>query len=61
MNIGSFRLPFSKKTQNVMHQDLEASETISNFLLSHIPIKLIYQLFSFVSEQIVLQVMHLVH
>ena len=22
-----------------MHQDLEASETISNFLLSHIPIK----------------------
>ncbi|AIY75825.1 spore protease YyaC [Bacillus anthracis] len=40
MNIGSFRLPFfEKETQNVMHQDLEASETISNFLLSHIPIK----------------------
>ena len=30
---------FEKETQNVMHQDLEASETISNFLLSHIPIK----------------------
>ncbi|MDA2009240.1 spore protease YyaC [Bacillus cereus group sp. Bcc09] len=40
MNIGSFRLPFfEKETQNVMYQDLEASETISNFLLSHIPIK----------------------
>ncbi|UTM17875.1 spore protease YyaC [Bacillus paranthracis] len=40
MNIGSFRLPFfEKETQNVMHQDLEASETVSNFLLSHIPIK----------------------
>ncbi|PKJ52204.1 spore protease YyaC [Bacillus sp. SN10] len=40
MNIGSFRLPFfEKETQNVMHQDVEASETISNFLLSHIPIK----------------------
>ncbi|MED3035336.1 spore protease YyaC [Bacillus tropicus] len=40
MNIGSFRLPFfEKETQNVMHQDIEASETISNFLLSHIPIK----------------------
>ncbi|MEG7829471.1 spore protease YyaC [Bacillus paranthracis] len=40
MNIGSFRLPFfEKETQNVMHQDLEASETISNCLLSHIPIK----------------------
>ncbi|HHP5664548.1 TPA: spore protease YyaC, partial [Bacillus paranthracis] len=26
MNIGSFRLPFfEKETQNVMHQDLEAS------------------------------------
>ena len=40
MNIRSFRLPFfEKETQNVMHHDLEASETISNFLLSHIPIK----------------------
>ena len=40
MNIGSFRLPFfEKETQNVMHQDVEASETISNFLLAHIPIK----------------------
>ena len=40
MNIGSFRLPFfEKETQNVMHQDLEASEIISNFLLTHIPIK----------------------
>ncbi|MEA1009958.1 spore protease YyaC [Bacillus cereus] len=40
MNIRSFRLPFfEKETQNVMHQDLEASETISNFLLSHIPIR----------------------
>ena len=40
MNIGSFRLTYiEKETQNVMHQDLEASETISNFLLSHIPIK----------------------
>ncbi|MFJ8528930.1 spore protease YyaC [Bacillus sp. NPDC094106] len=41
MNIGSFRLPFfEKESQNVMHHDVEASETISNFLLSHIPIKL---------------------
>ncbi|PFO66296.1 spore protease YyaC [Bacillus cereus] len=40
MNIGSFRLPFfEKETQNVMHHDLEASEIISNFLLTHIPIK----------------------
>ncbi|MGG0217455.1 spore protease YyaC [Bacillus mycoides] len=40
MNIRSFRLPFfEKEIQNVMHHDLEASETISNFLLSHIPIK----------------------
>lgn len=30
---------FEKETQNVMHQDLEASEIISNFLLTHIPIK----------------------
>ncbi|MGG0153113.1 spore protease YyaC [Bacillus mycoides] len=40
MNIRSFRLHFfEKEIQNVMHHDLEASETISNFLLSHIPIK----------------------
>ncbi len=40
MNIGSFRLPFfEKETQNFIHQDLEASEIISNFLLTHIPSK----------------------
>ncbi|WP_242145065.1 MULTISPECIES: spore protease YyaC [unclassified Bacillus cereus group] len=38
MNIGSFRLPFfEKESQNVMHHDVEASEMLSNFLLSHIP------------------------
>ncbi|SDZ20755.1 spore protease YyaC [Bacillus sp. 166amftsu] len=38
MNIGSFRLPFfEKKSQNVMHHDLEACTIISDFLLSHIP------------------------
>ncbi len=38
MNIGSFRLPFfEKESQNVMHHDVEASEILSNFLLSHIP------------------------
>lgn len=38
LNIGSFRLPFfEKESQNVMHHDLEATTTISNFLLSHIP------------------------
>ncbi|MDM5157586.1 spore protease YyaC [Bacillus sp. DX1.1] len=40
MNIGSFRLPFfEKESQNVMHHDSEAAETIGNFLLSHIPIQ----------------------
>ncbi|KEK25649.1 spore protease YyaC [Bacillus gaemokensis] len=40
MNIRSFRLPFfEKESQNVMHHDSGASEEISDFLLSHIPIK----------------------
>ncbi|MEY8349083.1 spore protease YyaC [Bacillus cereus] len=39
MNIRNFRLPFfEKESQNVMHHDLEACTTISDFLLSHIPV-----------------------
>lgn len=39
MNMRNFRLPFfEKESQNVMHHDLEAYTTISDFLLSHIPI-----------------------
>lgn len=39
MNIRNFRLPFfEKESQNVMHHDSEAYTTISDFLLSHIPI-----------------------
>lgn len=30
---------FEKESQNVMHHDSEAAETIGNFLLSHIPIQ----------------------
>ncbi|MGG2094303.1 spore protease YyaC [Bacillus sp. S13(2024)] len=40
MNIGSFRLPFFEKdSQQVMHHDANCNQTISSFLLSHLPIE----------------------
>lgn len=40
MNIGSFRLPFFEKdSQQVMYHDASCNQTISGFLLSHLPIE----------------------
>lgn len=40
MNIGSFRLPFFEKdSQQVMYHDVNCNQTISSFLLSHLPIE----------------------
>ncbi|MCM3736293.1 spore protease YyaC [Bacillus cytotoxicus] len=40
MNIGSFRLPFfGKDSQQIMYNDINCNQTISNFLLSHLPIE----------------------
>ncbi|MEI4829676.1 spore protease YyaC [Bacillus sp. FJAT-53711] len=40
MNIGSFRLPFFEKdSEQVMYHDANCNQTISSFLLSHLPIE----------------------
>ncbi|CAG9613589.1 hypothetical protein BACCIP111899_02808 [Bacillus rhizoplanae] len=40
MNIGSFRLPFFEKdSEQVMYHDANCNQTVSSFLLSHLPIE----------------------